>query len=636
MNSSQKFIHSLFKQMANLEFYDKYNMVAYLEKSEGSTGFHEIIDFLSASHIHYALTENPTIYVSFIKQFWSTAADSTRANGEVELTATIDGHTKTLTEASLRRHLKLEDIDGVSTLPNLEIFEQLALMGRHLQPHTRTYAAHSLINKVFSNMKRVSRCYSGVEVPLFPTMLTAPDTSPSRITSSHSLSSKPSPSTLQPQNTDAEEPAPTPHESPLKSVHSLGRDEGSLSLNELTVLCTNLSNKVTSLEVELAQTKQTYSNALTRLIKRVKKLEQTIKTSKDRRKARIIVSEEEDIAENSSKQGRKISDIDEDPNILLKKGSGEKGQPEVTTTDTALNTAGVSISTASATHVVSTAGRIVYIRRSAEKRKDKGKIDEEERAKITRDVEIAKQLQEEIDTAGQQKVVTEDDQSQVIDWSDPFVIRYHTLQNRPRSVAEVKKIMCICLKNQRGYKMKDFKGMSYEEIRPIFEKVWDFNHAFAPKDSDIEKEVMKRSGFDIQQEPKKVKGSLKRKTSEERMDITKKQKTDKQDQKEEKIIKYMEIIPIKEIAIDAITLATKPPMIVDLEIISEGKIVKGKYGDARLEEAYERVLWGDLKVMFEPDIDSEKGDDPIDAINHMMSFLTAVITSRYLTTNNQL
>ncbi|GKD49008.1 hypothetical protein Tco_1277984, partial [Tanacetum coccineum] len=32
----------------------------------------------------------------------------------------------------------------------------------------------------------------------------------------------------------------------------------------------------------------------------------------------------------------------------------------------------------------------------------------------------------------------------------------------------------------------------------------------------------------------------------------------------------------------------------------------------------------------------QKGDDPIDAINHMMSFLTAVVTSRYPTTNNQL
>nr|GEZ38829.1 hypothetical protein [Tanacetum cinerariifolium] len=32
----------------------------------------------------------------------------------------------------------------------------------------------------------------------------------------------------------------------------------------------------------------------------------------------------------------------------------------------------------------------------------------------------------------------------------------------------------------------------------------------------------------------------------------------------------------------------------------------------------------------------QKGDDPIDVINHMMSFLTAVVTSRYPPTNNQL
>ncbi|GKD11896.1 hypothetical protein Tco_1196303 [Tanacetum coccineum] len=90
-------------------------MVAYLQKSEGSEGFHQIIDFLNASHIQYALTENPTIYVSFIKQFWRTATARTSANGEVELTATIDGQVKTITEASLRRHLKLEDNGGVTT-----------------------------------------------------------------------------------------------------------------------------------------------------------------------------------------------------------------------------------------------------------------------------------------------------------------------------------------------------------------------------------------------------------------------------------------------------------------------------------------------------------------------------------------
>nr|GFD27007.1 hypothetical protein [Tanacetum cinerariifolium] len=32
----------------------------------------------------------------------------------------------------------------------------------------------------------------------------------------------------------------------------------------------------------------------------------------------------------------------------------------------------------------------------------------------------------------------------------------------------------------------------------------------------------------------------------------------------------------------------------------------------------------------------QKGDDPIDTINHMMSFLTSIVASRYPATNNQL
>ncbi|GJY18660.1 ribonuclease H-like domain-containing protein [Tanacetum coccineum] len=48
---------------------------------------------------------------------------------EVEITATIDGKVKIFIEASIRRHLKLEDSDGISNFPTTEIFKQLALMG---------------------------------------------------------------------------------------------------------------------------------------------------------------------------------------------------------------------------------------------------------------------------------------------------------------------------------------------------------------------------------------------------------------------------------------------------------------------------------------------------------------------------
>ncbi|GJR55529.1 hypothetical protein Tco_1406050 [Tanacetum coccineum] len=115
--------------MANLDFCDKHNMVAYLQKSEGSEGFHQIVDFLNTCHIKYALIENPTIYVSLIEQFWQTASASTLENGDMEITATIDGKVKVVSEASIRRHLKLEDSDGISTFPTTEIFKQLALMG---------------------------------------------------------------------------------------------------------------------------------------------------------------------------------------------------------------------------------------------------------------------------------------------------------------------------------------------------------------------------------------------------------------------------------------------------------------------------------------------------------------------------
>ncbi|GJW70135.1 hypothetical protein Tco_0127052 [Tanacetum coccineum] len=85
-----------------------------------------------------------------------------------------------------------------------------------------------------------------------------------------------SPSTSQPPSTPpsiqtklvAEEAAPMAHDSPLLRVYLLGSDEGSLSLNELMVLCTSLSKKVKSLESELKKTKQTYSTALIKLIKR--------------------------------------------------------------------------------------------------------------------------------------------------------------------------------------------------------------------------------------------------------------------------------------------------------------------------------------------------------------------------------
>ncbi|GJT13164.1 hypothetical protein Tco_0860206 [Tanacetum coccineum] len=114
--------------MANLKFADTHNMVAFLSKPEESDGFEQIVDFLNAHSIKYALTVNPTIYISCIKQFWSTVMAKT-INGEVQLHALVDGKKIIIIESTVRRDLQLEDVEGVDCVPNSTIFEQLTLMG---------------------------------------------------------------------------------------------------------------------------------------------------------------------------------------------------------------------------------------------------------------------------------------------------------------------------------------------------------------------------------------------------------------------------------------------------------------------------------------------------------------------------
>ncbi|GJS20675.1 hypothetical protein Tco_0449307 [Tanacetum coccineum] len=290
-------------------------------------------------------------------------------------------------------------------------------------------------------------------------------------------------------------------------------------------------------------------------------------------------------------------------------GSGENGEKEISTAE-------VPVSTASAIPVVSIVipKRQVYIRRSAEKRKDKGKgiieddesvqkktkkqleqerlrheeairlqehINEQERQRIARDAEIAKQLQEDIDIARQEQEkydlaqalelqkeldkrkegVAETTQAHDIDWSDPAVLRYHAQQNRSFSKAEVWKNMCMYLKNQGGYKQSHFKGMSYEDIRPIFERVWDQNQSFVPKDSEIEKEVMKRFGFDFQKPP----------------------------------AKRQKIREVSELNIQLLT--------GKFSLKNKEDLVKKKFSSTEPTIDKEKVLWVELKRLFEPDDD---------------------------------
>ncbi|GJS23376.1 putative ribonuclease H-like domain-containing protein [Tanacetum coccineum] len=313
---------------------------------------------------------------------------STSKNGEMEITATIYGRVKTVTEASIKRHLKLEDSDG-TLFPSMEGEGSTIPIESH---HTPTSAPST----------------------------SQPPTSPLSMQITHV----------------AEEVATMPHDSPLLRVHSLRSDEGSMTIHELTVLCTTLFKKVESLESDLKQTKLTYGSAYTKLIMKVKKLENRIKSSKVRRRVRLIVSEDEDDLEDPSKQGRKIAQLDEDEGItLVQMGAQTQGrhehdlepnfeftapkevytaEPDISTANVPVSTAGAEVSTASL-EVKTADETLVYIRRSAEKRKDKGKaimkeakhVQKKTKLKLEQErlgCEEALRLQEQLDEEERQRI----------------------------------------------------------------------------------------------------------------------------------------------------------------------------------------------------------------------------------------
>ncbi|GKC00529.1 hypothetical protein Tco_0986665 [Tanacetum coccineum] len=305
-----------------------------------------------------------------------------------------------------------------------------------------------------------------------------------------------------------------PHDSPLPGGHTSRSDKGRLKHNELMELVTKLPDRVVAVEEDLKQTKKAYSTAFTKLVLKVKKLDKQVKSGKARRRGRIVLLEDEYVAEDPSKKGRRIAQIDTDPTISLVQdeetswfqedvetqeknsaetevlleeetpteliedlGSGEKEKRKLVLLNVPISTAGAEVSTTS--HDVSTASQktlVLLLRRSAQRQRTrKGSI-------------------KEGSSGEQEKAMAEQGSKKDLFEAALELQKYHALQNRPYSVAEVRKNMVMYLKNQAGYKQSYFKGMKYEEIRPIFEKVWDQTHTFVPMDSEDKEKDSEKKG----------------------------------------------------------------------------------------------------------------------------------------------
>nr|GEU35887.1 hypothetical protein [Tanacetum cinerariifolium] len=406
-----------------------------------------------------------------------------------------------------------------------------------LSTHTTKYTSPALTQKVFAIMRRVGKRFSGVDTPLFEGMLVAQeveegdtnenvenvndgDAAEGDVSAANdevptadeepSISS-PTPSTPPPQPSQdipsTSQAQPTPPQSPQVQLQSPqpqpqpqpSQDAG-LPMNLLQKpmdTCTTLTRRVEHLELD----KVAQAMEITKLKQKVKKLERRNKgrmISDMDANADVVLEEAKEVAADNTKVDQD-SKVDENVDIQGSMHEDESEPAEVqdvvdvvttaklitkvvTAASTTITAAEVPVPTATTTVAApklsvapskkrkgvvirvlkeSTTTTSIIIHSEA-KSKDKGKgiLVEEPKS-------LKKQAQIEQDEKKQKE--------------DKAIKRYQVLKRKPQTEAQARKNIMIYLKNVAGFKMDYFKGMSFDDIRPIFERYFDSHVAFLQK-----------------------------------------------------------------------------------------------------------------------------------------------------------
>ncbi|GJW02959.1 hypothetical protein Tco_1561815 [Tanacetum coccineum] len=144
-------------------------------------------------------------------------------------------------------------------------------------------------------------------------------------------------------------------------------------------------------------------------------------------------------------------------------------------------------------------------------------------------------------------------------------LRAEEIRRKPPTKAQKRNQMCTYLKNMANYKHSQLKNKSFEEIQMLFDNTMKWVDSFVPMDTKV-----------VEGSKSQAEVSKKRTREELESDNSKKQKIDENVEAEvddeAEMKKLMEIVPDDEVAIDAIPLATKSPIIIDRKIIKEGKM----------------------------------------------------------------
>nr|GFA33840.1 hypothetical protein [Tanacetum cinerariifolium] len=440
-------------------------------------GFEQIIDFLSGSYIHYALTVSPHIYISCIKQFWNTA--SVKRSGDVtRLQALVDKKKIVISEVVIHEILQLDDAEGVICLPNEEIFVGLVQMG-YEKPSTKLtfYKAFFssqwkfLIHTILQSLSAKRTSWNEFSTTMASAVICLSKEPSWRFVNSYH--------TLHFPCFDPKEPS-SPPQQPQSSPQAPSQGSKLPPQHQQVLnICFALSKRVENLENENAAQKL----VIIKLKVRVKRLEKAnlVKSSKLRCLRKVEASKQvksSDDMEDVFNQGRMIDDMDKDKGIELVKDAEvaesegrhaaaeqTEKQAEIYHIDLDHSSRVLKVVTAAASQV--SAASIIIPAASATIPAAKPSIPAAAPIVVAaytrrRKGVIIRDPKEELSSRTPAETPKVKDKGKGI-------IRYQGIKKRPQTESEAHKNMMIYLKNTAGYKMDFFKGMTYAQICPIFQ-----------------------------------------------------------------------------------------------------------------------------------------------------------------------
>ncbi|GJS51950.1 hypothetical protein Tco_0625312 [Tanacetum coccineum] len=362
------------------------------------------------------------------------------------------------------------------------------------------------------------------------------------------------------------------------------------------------TSKVEILEVDLKQTKQVYGAAYTKLIMKVKKLEKTVKTSQARKREKIVVLDDEEDLEDSSKQGRIIEEIDQDAGVtLVTPTHSQEDQPEdqlgvfsaakvladvaknvhtytrrrravstgsgrISTASRLFSTAEESVSTAGASMPVSTAGTVQEVN------KDKGKgIMTKFKPEQTKT-----KLQQRQERSGYRAVVRIGKNKMMKKKRKKGRReRYFSQQraeerrNKPLTQAQQRTYMSNYIKHMGSHTLQQLKRLSFDELKALFETTMRRVQTFHPIESEGDKTVPELTTGSSKRDAEVEldhEGSKKQKTNEASGSVQEQPEEEETKLPQEDLQQMMMVVPVEEVYVEA--LQVKYP-IIDWEVYSE-------------------------------------------------------------------